>query len=85
MEIKYKPSFLRDFKRLPVEIQEEAKERIVSFTNTSNHKKLKVHKLKGKLKDYYSFSVTYSHRIVFQYETKKSIVFIAIGDHDVYK
>ncbi len=85
MEVLYKPSFLRDFKRLQPEIQEEARERISLFNDVTNHKKLKVHKLKGKLQRYYSFSVTYSHRIVFAYETKNRVVFIAIGDHDIYK
>jgi mRNA-degrading endonuclease YafQ of YafQ-DinJ toxin-antitoxin module len=85
MIISYKPSFVREFKKLPAELQEEALERIDLFRNVENHKKLKVHNLKGRLKDFHSFSVTYSHRIVFSYESKKEVVFIAIGNHDVYK
>lgn len=85
MRISYKPSFVREFKKLQSELQEEALERIDLFKDIKNHKKLKVHKLKGRLKNFHSFSVTYSHRIVFSYETKEEVVFIAIGDHDVYK
>ena len=85
MFIRYKPSFVREFKKLPVELQEEALERINLFKDVENHKKLKVHKLKGRLADFYSFSVTYSHRIVFSFESKKEVVFISIGDHKVYK
>ena len=85
MLVVYKPSFLREFKKLPADLQTEAKERMELFQDKKNHKKLKVHKLQGKLKDYSSFSVNYSHRIVFSYETKIRVVFIAIGDHDVYK
>jgi mRNA-degrading endonuclease YafQ of YafQ-DinJ toxin-antitoxin module len=85
MLISYKPSFVREFKKLPAELQEEAMERMDLFKNVENHKKLKVHKLKGRLKDFHSFSVTYSHRIVFCYESKEEVVFIAIGDHSVYK
>ena len=85
MLISYKPSFVREFKKLPVELQEEAMERIDLFKDVKNHKKLKVHKLKGRLKDFHSFAVTYSHRIVFSYESKEEIVLIAVGDHDVYK
>ena len=85
MLISYKPSFVREFKKLPNELQEEALERIDLFKNVKNHKKLKVHKLKGRLKGFHSFSVTYSHRIVFSYESKEEIVFLAIGDHSVYK
>jgi len=85
MIIRYKPSFVRDFKRLPSAVQEEAFDKIELFKDTNNHEKLKVHKLKGRLRDFYSFSVTYSHRIVFGYEAKNEVVCIAIGDHDIYK
>ena len=85
MIVNYKPSFVREFKKLSADLQEEALERISQFGNIENHKKLKVHKLKGRLEELYSFSVTYSHRIVFSYESKKEVVFLAIGDHDVYK
>ena len=85
MTISYKPSFVREFKKLPTELQEEALDKIELFKNVENHKKLKVHKLQGKLRNFYSFSVTYSHRIVFSYESKEEIVFLAIGDHSVYK
>lgn len=70
---------------MPVELQEEALERIDLFKEVENHKKLKVYKLKGRLADLYSFSVTYSHRIVFSYESKNAVVFLAVGDHEIYK
>lgn len=85
MIISYKPSFVREFKKLPPDLREEALERIALFRNIDNHQKLKVHKLKGRLANFYSFSVTYSHRIVFSYESKDEVVFLAIGDHSVYK
>lgn len=85
MDIGYKPNFLRDFKKLPTDVQEEAKEKITLFRDVVNHKKLKVHRLNGKLASCYSFSVTFAHRIVFQYESKTSVVFLAIGDHGVYR
>ncbi len=85
MEIRYKPSFLREFKKLPLEVQREAKERIKLFSHVRNHEQLRVHKLKGKLKHLQSFSVTYHHRIVFDYESKNVAVFIAIGTHEIYQ
>jgi mRNA-degrading endonuclease YafQ of YafQ-DinJ toxin-antitoxin module len=85
MLVRFKPSFVREFKKLPIELQEEAFERIEKFKDTNNHQSLKVHKLKGRLKDFYSFSVTYSHRVVFMYEDKNTVVFLAIGDHSIYK
>ena len=85
MEILYKPTFIRQFNKLEELLQDEVLEKIELFKNKKNHKQLKIHKLTGKLKDFYSFSVNYSYRIVFSYEKKKSVVFLAIGDHDVYK
>lgn len=84
MIIRYKPSFIREFKKLPIGLQEDVLEKISIFSDVGNHKKLKVHKLKGRLSAFYSFSVTYSHRIVFEYESKNEVVFLTIGDHDVY-
>ena len=85
MLILFKPSFVREFKKLPAELREEAFLRIELFKDPTNHQSLKVHKLKGRLKDFYSFSVTYSHRIVFMYQNKDTVVFLAIGDHSIYK
>lgn len=85
MVIRFKPTFIRDFKKLPPEVQEEAYEKIELFRDRENHQKLKVHKLNGRLADFHSFSVTYAHRIVFFHESKDIIVFVAIGNHDVYR
>jgi len=83
MNIYYKSSFLREFKRLPKDLQEEAYEKIELFKDTQNHKKLKVHALHGKLKGIKSFSVNYAYRILFQ-KKKDTIFFTAIGDHSLY-
>ncbi len=85
MEIGYKPSFIKQFGKLIPALQDEAEVVIGLLKDTKNHKKLKVHKLQGKLKDCYSCSVNYSHRILFVYEGKKQITLIAVGDHSVYQ
>ena len=54
------------------------------FKNSTDQTVLKIHKLHGPMKDKWSFSVNYKIRIVFEYESKKEIVLLAIGDHDVY-
>ncbi len=85
LNIKYAPAFLRNLKKLDTDLLEEAIEKIDSFTNKENHKNLKVHKLKGRFDECYSFSVNYKTRIVFMYVYKNEVVLLAIGDHDVYK
>jgi mRNA-degrading endonuclease YafQ of YafQ-DinJ toxin-antitoxin module len=84
MEIVYKPSFIREFKKLPPALQEDAHAKMELFRDVKNHEQLKVHKLTGQLKGFHSFSVTYSHRIVFAYESKDVVAFHMIGSHDVY-
>lgn len=84
-EVCYKPTFIRQFKKLEPALQKEVLEKIELFKKTKNHKHLKVHKLKGVLKGRYSFSINYSYRAVFNYQGKNRVVLLAIGDHDVYK
>lgn len=85
IKIFYKPSFVRQYKKLPIELQEEVKDKILEFKNPKSHIKLKVHKLKGKLQGFHSFSVNYKYRIVFLYENKSNIALLSVGDHDVYR
>jgi addiction module RelE/StbE family toxin len=84
IEVGYKPSFLRQFNKLPPSLQDEAEEKINLFIQNPDHSFLKTHKLKGKLYGKYSFSVNYSYRILFRYESKKSVIFLDIGKHDIY-
>lgn len=80
----YAPRFVRQFKRLPKELQEEAFQKIDLFKNVKNHAVLNVHKLHGKFSASYSFSVNYKTRIVFDYVSKIEVALLSIGDHDIY-
>lgn len=81
----YAPVFIRQLNKLDIDFREEVVEKIEMFKDVSNHQYLKVHKLHGKLNNRYSFSVNYTHRIIFEYATKNSINILAIGDHNIYK
>lgn len=84
MQIKFYPRFIRQLNKLPLDLQEEALEKIDLFIEDSHHPSLKNHKLHGKLREYCSFSVNYSHRIL--YKIKDEVVVLAeIGTHDLYK
>lgn len=80
----YAPRFVRHFKRLPKGLQEEAVARIELFKDSKNHASIKVHKLHGKLKKFYGFSVDFRNRIVFDYVSENEVVLLTIGDHDIY-
>ena len=85
IEIFYTNTFVKRVHKLDKNLIKEILEKIEMFKNPSNHKKLDVHKLHGKLSDKYAFSVNYKVRIVFQYSEKSQAVMLAIDDHDVYK
>lgn len=84
MKIGFKPSFIRLYEKLDSDLKSEVKETIELLKDRNNHKKLKVHKLHGKLSKYYSCYVNYTHRIVFE-KKPKEIVLRLIGTHDIYK
>ena len=85
MELCYAPTFIRMLKALSSELQTEAIEKIELLKERKYHPMLKVHKLRGRLKDRYSFSVNYKTRILFVYiKPKQTPCLLAIGDHDVY-
>lgn len=85
INIGYKPSFIRKFNKLPKGLQEEVIEKIELFKNIENHQRLEVHKLKGGLKKFYSFSVNYNDRVVFEHISENEVALLAVGDHEVYK
>ncbi|MFH1252716.1 MAG: type II toxin-antitoxin system mRNA interferase toxin, RelE/StbE family [Candidatus Uhrbacteria bacterium] len=85
MEVTFSPSFLGSLRTLQQQLQNEVFEKIDLFSDIKNHKILKVHKLKGRLRGCYSFSVNYHIRIVFEFVGKpRRAYLLAIGDHEVY-
>ena len=80
----YAPAFVRHFKKLPTVIKKEVSIKEKLFRKNPFDPRLKTHRLRGKLKSYYSFSVTYHYRVLFAIE-KDSIVFIDIGTHTIYQ
>lgn len=84
MEILYLQSFKKQYKKLPREIKELAEEKEKIFRKNSFDIKLKTHKLHGELKSFWSFSVNYRYRIIFDFLNKNTARFYYIGDHDIY-
>lgn len=85
MEVVFKPTFVRQFNKLEDLVQEEVLKVVELLKDKKYYKQLRVHKLRGRLKDCYSCSVTYNHRLVFIYETKQRIAVLSVGTHDVYR
>lgn len=85
MKIYYKPTFIRQYSKLDVDLQGEIKEKVELLKDKTNHESLKVHKLHGKLSDFFSFYVNFKIRIVFSWKSDNEVTLYALGDHDVYR
>ena len=85
VKILYLPKFAKQYSKLPQVVQKDAEKKEKIFRKNPFDGRLKTHKLKGRLKDFYSFSVSYSHRIIFDFESEEVVRFYLIGNHDIYE
>jgi len=72
-------------KRLSQKELEKLKEKLIIFKDNPFDSRLRTHKLKGRLKNYWVFSISYSGRLLFRFLNKDKVFFIDIGDHSIYK
>ncbi|MDP3771954.1 MAG: type II toxin-antitoxin system mRNA interferase toxin, RelE/StbE family [bacterium] len=84
-EIEYSAHFKRMYGHLGALTQKRAEQREVLFRKDPFDAILKTHKLHGKLKDFYSFSVDRKTRIVFRLVGRAKAVFLDVGSHDIYQ
>lgn len=82
MKIIYSPRFAKNYKKLPLKIKLLAEKREKIFRNNPYDPRLKTHRLTGKLNGFWSFSVDYKTRIIFEIRSENEIWFLAIGSHD---
>lgn len=85
MEVSFSASFKRAFKkRIKGNSNLEARfwQKLEQFIKEPFDPSLKTHKLSGKLKDLWSFSIDYDERIVFYFIEDEKAVFVDIGSHD---
>ncbi len=85
VRVLYSTYFVRKFKKLSASLQSDVVEKIEQFKDSTNHKRLEVHKLGGKFKGQWAFSINYSDRIAFYYSIdKKTAHLLDVGDHTIY-
>lgn len=83
MNIKLSLRFQKSFHKLNISVQEKALSRLQLFHDTfGRDPRLKVHKLHGKQKAEWAFSVNYSLRITFIFIEPEEILCTDIGTHD---
>ena len=86
MEVSFSDSFKKVFKKRVKSTEVEAAFWISLelFINDPFDARLKTHKLSGKLKDLWSFSIEYDLRVVFYFkkDKPKKAIFIDVGTHN---
>ncbi|MBS4028081.1 MAG: type II toxin-antitoxin system YoeB family toxin [Ignavibacteriales bacterium] len=84
MTIHFYPKFHASYRKLSLEIKKKAERREIMFRNNPFDTRLKTHKLHGKLKDLWSFSIDERYRVLFEFDGD-DVIFLDVGDHDMYK
>ena len=86
MVIEYSSHFKRAYSKLGQVLQRKAEHAERLFRKNPLDPKLDTHKLKGKLKPWWSFSINYHNRIAFKFVKDHAlVVFLDVGDHDIYR
>jgi len=85
IEISFSSSFKRVFKKKIKKnevLEKKFWEKLEKFIKNPFDKELKTHKLSGKLKDLWSFSVEYDIRVIFFFAEEDKVVLVDIGTHE---
>ncbi len=85
MEIIYTSKFRREYKKLPDRIKNIAEQNEKTFRDNPFNPVLDTHKLHGRLKEFWSFSIGYKYRIIFEFTNKDTVYFHSTGNHDIYQ
>lgn len=85
INILYEPHFKRAYKNLTPDLKASFIERQPMFMQDCFDPRLKTHKLSGKFKDQWAFSISRSYRVLFEFLPNDQVLFIDVDDHDIYK
>jgi mRNA-degrading endonuclease YafQ of YafQ-DinJ toxin-antitoxin module len=84
-KIYYSSHFLRAFKHLPIQLKPLVVEREILFRKDCFDAKLKTHKLSGKYKEHWAFSIDYHYRVMFRFLSASEVLFENVDDHAIYE
>jgi len=85
MRICYSGKFAREYRKLPPAVKNMAEKKEQIFRQNPFDECLGTHKLKGALKDFYSFSINNKYRIIFEFISREESWFHSVGSHSIYK
>jgi mRNA-degrading endonuclease YafQ of YafQ-DinJ toxin-antitoxin module len=84
MKILYLKKFVKQYKKLPLEIKKLSEEKERIFRKDPFDPRLKTHKLRGELKYFLAFLMNNDIRVIFDFDKNKNVRFYIIGNHDIY-
>ena len=79
------PDFEKTFLRVPKRIRSLATRKDQWFRKDAFDPRLRTHKLKGKLSDYWSYSVNREYPILFRFLGPDEVTYYDIGTHEIYR
>ena len=79
------PQFEEDFLALQTRIKRKAERRIRLFEENCFSSILDTHKLKGRLRSFWSFSIDDDYRIIFRFLSRGEAIYYRIGPHKIYQ
>lgn len=85
MKIYYSSKFAKEYRRLPTQIKRKAEKQEKIFRKDPFYPILKTHKLTGRLKEFWAFSIDFHYRIIFEFVDQQTIWFHSVGTHEIYE
>ncbi len=82
--IQLSPTFLKRWNSLSGEIQRRSQKAIELFRGNPFHPSLRLHRLRGKMRMYWSISIDLKNRITFRLDGETAY-FSSIGSHAIYE
>lgn len=82
--LKVSNRFERQYGKLSNKVKIAAKKKEPIFLANPFDPRLETHKLHGKDKELWAFSITDKYRIKFIFLNDRSVLFLEIGTHDIY-
>jgi len=85
-EILATDEFTKRFRALPKGIQRKLEKQRRIFASNPFHPSLHTEKLQPKKREYWSFRIDRSYRVIFRFNTRNQVLLITVGTHDwVYR
>lgn len=84
MKILATSKFGREYRKLSDELKKAAEQAEKIFRLNPFDPRLDTHKLGGKLKEFWSFSISHKYRIIFEFGEDQTVYFHSVGDHSIY-